>query len=96
MKDLSIYLPNECPFDPGAYPTCKRPRGNPKKKRQPIYINAVCAFDIEASTLPGDQAIMYVWQMQLENYTVMGRTWDEFLTFSTHLSTLAGERTLVI
>ena len=39
---------------------------------------------------------MYVWQMQLEQYTVMGRTWEEFLTFLTELSTKAGKRTLVM
>lgn len=97
MPEPWIYSIETCPFDPGAYPDCKKPKGNPQKKGgKKTYINAVCAFDIESTTLPGDQAIMYVWQMQLEDFTVMGRTWDEFLTFSTELSTKAGERTLVI
>ena len=34
--------------------------------------------------------------MQLDTYTVMGRTWDEFLTFCTELSTKAGSRILVL
>ena len=91
MQQPWIYSIETCPFDPGAYPDCKKPKGNPQKKGgKKTYINAVCAFDIESTTLPGDQAIMYVWQMQLEDFTVMGRTWDEFLTFSTELSTKAG------
>ena len=92
-----IYSVSNCPFDPSFYPDAKKPKGNPKRKKRITkpYINAVCAFDIESSTLPGDQAIMYVWQMQLEDYTVMGRTWDEFLTYLTELSTKAGDRILV-
>ena len=90
-----IFSIKDCPFDPASYPDAKKPKGNPKSKNKLKYINAVCAFDIEASTLPGDQAIMYVWQMQLEDYTVMGRTWDEFLTYLTELSTQAGDRILV-
>ena len=38
---------------------------------------------------------MYVWQMQLEDYTVMGRTWDECLSYFEQLSKMAGERVLV-
>lgn len=91
-----IYSIDDCPFDPSIYPDCKKPKGNPRTKAKKRYINAVCAFDIESSTLPGDQAIMYVWQMQLEDYTVMGRTWDEFLTFTTKLSTMAGDRILIM
>ena len=90
-----IYSVNDCPFDPAAWPDAKKPKGNPKSKAKKKYIQAICAFDIETSTLPGDQAIMYVWQMQLEDYTVMGRTWEEFLTYLTELSTKAGERILV-
>lgn len=57
------------------------------------YINAYTAFDIETSTvwLNPDHSqydvhsFMYVWQWQLEDYTVIGRTWDEFTEFQTHL-----------
>lgn len=91
-----IYSVENCPFDPSIYPDAKKPKGNPKQKAKRTYIDVICAFDIETSTLPGDQAIMYVWQMQLDTFTVMGRTWDEFLTFLTELSTKAGERVLVM
>lgn len=64
-----------------------------KKKRRAASkhrtVNAYCAFDIETSTiwLNKDHSLydvhsfMYVWQFQIEEYTVKGRTWDEFFTF---------------
>lgn len=91
-----IYSVDNCPFDPAKYPDAKKPKGNPRNSKKHKYIDVVCAFDIETTTLPGDQAIMYVWQMQLDTYTVMGRTWEEFLTFTTELSTRAGDRMLVL
>ena len=53
------------------------------------YINLPCAFDIETSVLwlNDDHSLydchgfMYVWQFQIEEYTVIGRTWPEFFTF---------------
>lgn len=60
------------------------PRGNPHgRKKNKRYCNAVCAFDIETTTLPDlEQAIMYIWQFQLdETLTIIGRTWEEFLEF---------------
>lgn len=91
-----IYSVDNCPFDPATYPDAKKPKGNPRNSKKRTYIDAVCAFDIETSTLPGDQAIMYVWQMQLEDFTVMGRTWDQFLTYLTELSAMADDRILVL
>ena len=64
-----------------------------KKKRRAASkhrtVNAYCAFDIETSTiwLNKDHSLydvhsfMYVWQFQIEEYTVKGRTWEEFFTF---------------
>lgn len=57
--------------------TAKRVRKNKKAKK--YYIDTVAAFDIEASTLPdGSNAFMYIWQMQIEDQTIVGRSWDEF------------------
>lgn len=64
-----------------------------KKKRRAASkhrtVNAYCAFDIETSTiwlnkvhsLYDVHSFMYVWQFQIEDYTVKGRTWEEFFTF---------------
>ena len=50
-----------------------------KRKKEKI-INAICAFDIEASRLPDiEQSFMYIWQFQIEDLTVIGRTWQEFI-----------------
>ena len=41
----------------------------------------ICAFDIETTRLEDvEQSIMYVWQFQIGDDTIIGRTWDEFLT----------------
>lgn len=91
-----IYGVDNCPFNPNDYETAKR-KGNRGTKEQIEYINVVCAFDIETTRLPEiEQAFMYVWQMQLDIYTVMGRTWEDFLQYVKKLSTLAGNRTLVL
>lgn len=58
-----------------------RSRGNPGRKNPPALIDMVCAFDIETTYLPDiEQSFMYVWQFQFGEYTIIGRTWDEFLT----------------
>lgn len=62
-------------------PRIRKPRGNPGRKESPTIINMVCCFDIETTYLPDlEQSFMYVWQFQLGEYTIMGRTWDEFQT----------------
>lgn len=60
-----------------------------RKKISHELINMICAFDIETSTvwLDSDKTLykvhsfMYIWQFQLEEYTVKGRTWEEFFIF---------------
>lgn len=72
-------------FQPAEYfkkcPIIKNRRGNPGKKKIRRYIGITTAFDIETSLLDDiQQSIMYVWQWQFgTDYTVIGRTWDEFL-----------------
>ena len=46
--------------------TARAPRGNPHGRKKKRYVNAVCAFDIETTTLDDvQQAIMYIWQFQV-------------------------------
>ena len=67
----------------GLLPETKKRRKAQKNIR---LLNVFSAFDIETSTvwLSDDRSeynvhsFMYVWQFQLEDYTVMGRTWEEF------------------
>lgn len=52
-------------------------------------MNVYTAFDIETSTIwlnPDHSeydvhSFMYIWQFQIEEYTVIGRTWEEYLSF---------------
>lgn len=58
--------------------TAIRVRKNRKAKK--YYLNTIAAFDIEASTLTDiEEAFMYIWQLQIEDQTIIGRTWPEFL-----------------
>ena len=61
----------------------KRPKGNQgTKQNRRKYKNLFCAFDIETTNdLTINQAYMYIWQCQIEDQTVVGRTWEEWLTF---------------
>ena len=66
----------------------KRRKGNPatrKSKRK--YKDLFCAFDIETTNdLDIQQSYMYIWQMQIEDQTIIGRSWDEFLTLIREIS----------
>ena len=73
-------------FDVSVFGRMKKqraPRGNPHGRKKQKYIDCICAFDIETSTLPDmEQAIMYIWQFQVGDLTtVYGRTWEEYFDF---------------
>lgn len=61
----------------------RRTSGNPGRKRKPVYLDCVTAFDIETSVIDteqGEQAIMYIWQWAFSRDLVLiGRTWEKFL-----------------
>lgn len=59
----------------------QRPKGNQGGRRKILYKNLINAFDIESTTISKiDQAVMYIWQFQLDDYTtIIGRTWEEFI-----------------
>ena len=71
-------------FQPEQYfhkcPIVKNRKGNPAGKKS-HYIGITTAFDIETTLIDDiEQSVMYIWQWQFgEDYTVIGRTWDEFL-----------------
>lgn len=78
-----VYTVETLPYDIiNRLPVLPRPRGNQRQKKTlRYYKNIVCAFDIETSKTEDKQAFMYVWQFQFGlQFTVAGRTWDEFLT----------------
>ena len=67
----------------GLVPRAKRQRRN----KGSDLVNVYSAFDIETSTVklsndPTDyHAFMYIWQFQIEEYLIKGRTWDEWIEF---------------
>ena len=70
----------------GLIEESKKRRRSQNKHRM---LNVYTAFDIETSTLWLNEdkslydvhSFMYVWQFQVEEYTVKGRTWEEFFTW---------------
>ena len=59
----------------------KRKRGNQgSRDNKRKYKDLFCAFDIESTNDESiEQAYMYIWQFQIDEYTIIGRTWDEWL-----------------
>ena len=60
----------------------RRKKGNQgKRNNKRVYKDLICAFDIETTNdRESVQAFMYVWQFQIDDITIMGRTWNEFIT----------------
>lgn len=53
-----------------------------KKYKQSKYIDIGSGFDIETSRIGTEKlSTMYVWQMSLNELTVLGRTWEELREF---------------
>ena len=69
-------------------PCQKRRRGNQgTRENKRKYKDLFCAFDIESTNdMEMQQAFMYIWQFQIEDYTIIGREWYEWLTFCERLS----------
>lgn len=75
----------------------KKQRGNPSTRSKRRYRDEVTAFDIETSTVPGtSQAVMYIWQWQIGDFTVIGRTWQEFLDLCYRLKALCKEDQYIV
>lgn len=86
--------PDQFPFD--WYTNIKvqkRSVGNPGTRRKVKYKDIITAFDIETTRLVEiEQAIMYVWAWQFgKEYTVIGRTWQEFTDFSAKIANATKE-----
>ena len=84
----------EFPYDWLAdIPLVKRKPGNQRTKQRRKYKDLITAFDIETTRIPDiEQSFMYVWQWQFgTEYTVVGRTWEEFLDFQNHLRSVLGD-----
>lgn len=63
------------------------PKRKPDRAGGRYLVNVVSAFDIETSRIDlpiesgykqNSHSFMYVWQFQIEDVTIMGRTWEDF------------------
>ena len=63
------------------------PKRKPDRAGGRYLVNVVSAFDIETSRIDlpitdgrtqNSHSFMYVWQFQIEEITIMGRTWEDF------------------
>ena len=84
MEHLKTYTIDNFPYSVINQATIqKRKKGNQgKRDNKRKYLNLFCAFDIEATNdMFINQSYMYIWQFQIEEYTVIGRSWHEFITF---------------
>jgi len=60
--------------------------GTVKKPKGERYSTAICAFDIEVYSDPQQRrGFMYVWQFAIEDYVVIGRTWNDYIEFQSIL-----------
>lgn len=68
-----------------------------RNKLSKRILDCVCAFDIETTRLADiEQSIMYIWQFQIDSYTIIGRTWDDFRLFLYKLRSALKGRTMII
>lgn len=58
-------------------PLEKRHKGNQGSRSKRRYKDIICAFDIETTRVSDTESIMYIWQAQLGDDTVTGRSWKE-------------------
>lgn len=94
-----IIPPEKFPYD-WLYeiPLVKRKSGNQRTKKRMKYKDLITAFDIETTRLADiEQSIMYIWQWQFgDEYTVVGRTWEQFEAFQRKLANILDDSVLVV
>jgi len=94
-----IIPPEKFPYD-WLYeiPLVKRKAGNQRTRKRIQYKDMITAFDIETTRLQDiEQSIMYVWQWQFgDEYTVVGRTWEQFEAFQRKLKAVLEDSVLVV
>lgn len=80
-------------FDIPAFTKAKKPAHN---RSRYSYNAQICAFDIETTALSDlEQSIMYIWQFAIEDYVIIGRTWEEFRKMVSWLNTLSYNRKII-
>lgn len=77
-----------------AFTAEDRPKHNRSKLQ---YNKQICAFDIETTALQDiQQSVMYVWQFAIEDYVIVGRTWEDFKKLVQWLQVLSHDRRIIV
>lgn len=70
------------------------PKRKPDRAGGRYLVNVVSAFDIETSRIDlpiengykqNSHSFMYIWQFQIEDTTIIGRTWEDFFAMCTRI-----------
>ena len=65
-----------------------------RKNDKLSYFNIPASFDIETSSIYDKKGVkfsnMYIWQFGIDGYVIYGRTWEEYDTLISRLTTLLG------
>ncbi len=68
------------------------PKGRKKRGAFP-YLDLICAFDIETTNVAElKRSFMYIWQLQIEDLTIIGRQWYDFQHCINRINELLTER----
>ena len=79
----------KCPLE-------KRHKGNQGSRTKRRYKDIICAIDIETSRVSEDESIMYIWQAQVGDSTVVGRSWKECGRFFKALAGCCGKDEAIV
>lgn len=88
-KQLDYDAIKKCPLE-------KRHKGNQGSRTKRRYKDIICAFDIETSRVSEDESIMYIWQAQIGDSTVVGRSWKECGRFFRRLASCCGKDEAIV
>lgn len=78
-------------------PIAKRPRGNLGGKFKVPYVEAICAFDIETTTLKGlKKSFIYSWQFAYKSDVYIGRTYEDLYKFFRELVEICQRKSAIL
>lgn len=91
---MEIINYNEFNIDSILFEKLEKRKGIKNKKD---YCKNICAFDIETTNIDKyKQSIMYIWQFQIDDTTIVGRYWNEFKELIDKLNNVIDDLYLVV
>lgn len=75
----------------------RKTRGMSFERVKFVYLDCVCAFDIETTRLSNNNSVMYSWQFSINSeYVIVGRTWQEYEEFLEYINFCLSVKTRLI